>query len=113
MGRDELEGSGATADLGAEACAVRFEPMAVEVEVSPGQRVYDVAISLGLPLAQSCRGEGVCGRCGVRVKRGAAHLSREQGHERKRKLANRVDSELRLACLSTVHGPVVVTTDYW
>ncbi len=113
MGRDEPETVGATADMGAGSYPVRFEPMAVEVAVSRGTRVYDVAMALGLPLAQSCRGEGICGRCGIRVKRGAEHLSPEQAPERMRKRSNRVDADLRLACLSTVHGPVVVTTDYW
>lgn len=92
---------------------IRFEPMGVEVRVPAGRRVYDVAGELGLPLAQSCGGEGICGRCGVRVLRGTGCLSPEGRPERARKAANRIDPELRLACLTTVRGDVVVTTDYW
>jgi 2Fe-2S ferredoxin len=87
--------------------------MTAESAVSPGARVYDVAVELGLPLAQSCGGEGICGRCAVRVVCGAESLSVECASETHRKEANRVDPELRLACLSFIHGPVVLTTDYW
>ena len=128
--QDELEGAGGPERLGGApgrarlgdlpgepsegaVARLRFEPMGLEVVVPPGRRVYDVATALGLPLAQSCGGEGICGRCGVRVVRGGSALSPERGPERARKVANRVDPELRLACLTTVRGPVVVTTDYW
>jgi 2Fe-2S ferredoxin len=87
--------------------------MGVETRVPRGRRVYDVALELGLPLAQSCEGEGICGRCGVRVLRGVEFLNPEGKPERARKRANRLDASLRLACLTTVRGPVVLTTDYW
>lgn len=92
---------------------VRFVPMDVTVRVPPARRLYDVAMGAGLPLAQSCRGEGICGRCGVRVLEGQANVGPEGQPERRRKVDNRVDPTLRLACLTTVRGDLVVTTDYW
>ena len=97
----------------AEPYLVRFEPMGVACAVSRGTRVYDVAQALGLPLAQSCGGEGICGRCGIRAMAGAEHLSPERRPETHRKASNRIDPTLRLACLTTIRGPVVLTTDYW
>ncbi len=114
MGRKALETDARDADMVLDPSPrVRFEPMGVEVAVPRGRRVYDVAMANGLPLAQSCRGEGICSRCGVRVLRGAEHLSPERAPERMRKAANEVDRTLRLACLTTIRGPVVLTTDYW
>jgi len=106
-------GSGAADAWPSVEATVRFEPMGTEASVSQGTRVYDVAMRLGLPLAQSCSGDGVCGQCGVRVLRGAEVLGPEGQPERNRKAANRVSPTLRLACLTTVCGDVVLTTDYW
>ena len=114
MGRKKFDTDALKTDMGSDPTPrVRFEPMGLEVAVPRGRRVYDVAMAHGLPLAQSCRGEGICSRCGVRVLRGAEHLSPERRPERLRKAANKLDRELRLACLTTVRGSVVLTTDYW
>ena len=53
-------------------------------------------------------------RGGLRVLHAAPDaLSPERAPESARKSANRVDPELRLACLTVVRGDVVLTTDYW
>ena len=95
-------------------CRVRFEPFGRQVDVPRGRRLYDLATQLKLPLAASCGGEGICGRCGVRVyPSGQEALSPERPAETARKTANRIDPGLRLACLTVARGDVVVTTDYW
>lgn len=96
---------------GAGGFVVRFEPMGVVVAVPRGRRIYDLALAHGVPLAQSCGGEGICGRCGVRCLSG--ELGPEGKLERMRKADNRLDPALRLACMTTVRGDVVLTTDYW
>jgi len=95
-------------------CCVRFEPSGRQTDVPRGRRIYDLARAMGLPLAAACGGEGICGRCGVRVVSGKSDaLSPERGRERRRKEDNRVDPTLRLACLTVVRGDVTLTTDYW
>lgn len=95
-------------------CRVRFEPSGRQTDVPRGRRLYDLARSLDLPLAASCDGHGICGRCGMRVLEGLPDaLSPERPKEAARKRDNRVDTDLRLACLTVVRGDVVVTTDYW
>ena len=95
-------------------CRVRFEPFGRHVDVPRGRRIYDLAQQLDLPLAAACGGEGICGRCGVRVHTTAPDaLSPERPKETARKAANRVDPDLRLACLTVARGDLVVTTDYW
>ena len=104
-------------DWGRRTVRVRFVPAGVTVEVPVGRRLYDVAGALGLPLAQACEGEGICGRCGLVVCSGAAALSPESAREAYRKRANRVKPAVRLACLTRVakatDEEVVLTTTYW
>ena len=99
---------------GSASCRVRFEPSGRQIDVPRGRRLYDLARRLDLPLAAACGGEGICGRCGLRVLHAAPDaLSPERAPESARKSANRVNPELRLACLTVVRGDVVLTTDYW
>ena len=67
----------------------------------------------GLPIAEACGADGLCGRCGVRVIGAADALSEETGTEKDAKLRNRIDPALRLACLVQVAGDIDVTADYW
>jgi len=81
---------------------IRFAPSGRQVEVPAGTPLDEAARRAGLPLASSCRGEGLCARCGVRILRGAPHVAAEDAAERDAKRRNRVDPELRLACRVTV-----------
>ena len=67
----------------------------------------------GLPIAEACGADGLCGRCGVRVTEEAGALSEETETESRAKSRNRVDPALRLACLVRVTGDIEVTADYW
>ena len=99
--------------------AVRFlssagtdaEPL--EVRVEAGSTLIEAVGRAGLPLAQACGRDGLCGRCGVVVLEGSDSLSAESAEEREAKRRNRVDAEERLACLARVRGPVVATARYW
>ena len=92
---------------------VRFVPSGREVDVTPGTSLFDAARAAGLPVGSSCRGDGVCGRCGLRPVAGGEHLSPTTELERRVCRDNRIDPELRLSCLARVLGPVEVTADYW
>lgn len=78
-----------------------------------GTRLLDAVLAAGLPIAQGCRGESLCGRCGVRVTRGASALAAESATERDAKRRNRVEADLRLACCVSVTGDLEVTANYW
>jgi len=92
---------------------VRFFPSGTSVEVAAGTSLIEAVKRAGLPIAESCGADGVCGRCGVRVDGGADALSEETTTENRAKLRNRIDSSLRLACLTAVSGDIDVTADYW
>ncbi len=89
-----------------------FQPSGRVVRIAPGTNLLDAARSAGLPLAGACRGDGLCGRCGVRVSSGGA-LHPETEAETRAKRRNRVAPELRLACQLTPTCDVEVTATYW
>ena len=90
---------------------MRFRPSEQRVRVVPGTTLLDAARRAGLPVARACGGAGLCSRCGLRVLSG--RVSVESAEEARAKRANRVDAELRLACLARLEGDVVVTAAYW
>jgi ferredoxin len=92
-------------------CEVRFRPSERWVRVPQGTTLLEAARGAGLPVARACGGGGLCSRCGLRVLVGS--VSEESAAELRAKRANRVDPELRLACLARLEGDVVVTAAYW
>ena len=92
---------------------VTFLPAGITVSVDGRTTLLEAADRVDLPVGQSCRAEGICGRCGLRILAGAENLSREQPPEAQVKVANRVESELRLSCQARIQGPVTATADYW
>lgn len=63
-----------------------------------------------LPLAQSCRGVGVCGLCRVRV---SGTLAPPDALEAKLLARGDVTADERFACRARLSGDAVVTTSYW
>jgi len=90
---------------------IRCLPADVMVEVPAGTLLTDAIRAAGLPIATACGDELVCGRCGVRILRGA--VTPEKPVERRAKRRNRVPDSLRLACVIRVHGDLDVSADYW
>jgi ferredoxin len=92
---------------------VRFLPSGESVEVATDTILMEAVKAAGLPIAEACGADGLCGRCGVRVKGAAEALSEETEAESRAKTRNRVDPSLRLACLVRVAQDIEVTADYW
>jgi len=63
----------------------------------PGETVLDVVNRLGLPLGQSCRGEGVCRSCRIFLIRGHEHLTPLTELERRDRSLDH-EAGWRLAC---------------
>ena len=85
-----------------------------EVPVEPGETLFDALRRGGIPVASSCRGGVVCGRCVLRVLEGAAGLSPAEEEEAKVLEREGAGAESRLACRTSLSAAgVVVTTSYW
>jgi uncharacterized 2Fe-2S/4Fe-4S cluster protein (DUF4445 family) len=55
---------------------VRFHPHNREIQVAQGENLLKAAIAAGVYIQASCGGEGVCGKCKVRVEKGETESSR-------------------------------------
>jgi 2Fe-2S ferredoxin len=92
--------------------SVSFPGRGRSVRVAAGSLLIDAVREAGLPIAQSCGGEGLCGRCGVAIDR-AAKLSAETPAEQDAKQRNRIDPSLRLACRVAVESDLSIDAPYW
>lgn len=73
-------------------------------------------LAAGLPVASSCSGRGLCGRCAVEVLAGAEALEPMEGLEALVLRRNEVPTGHRLSCCCRVLDPdaeVRITTGYW
>jgi len=92
---------------------VRFLPSGRTLRVTPGTNLLQAARAAGLPIAQACGGEALCGRCAVRLVQGADAVAPETKREQESKRRNRVSAELRLACQVVPTADLEVTASYW
>lgn len=92
---------------------VRFAQFDRTVRAAAGTLVIDAVRGAGLPIASACRGDGLCGRCGVEIVAGAAELAPETPEEVRAKERNRIAPCLRLACRTRLVGDVSIAAPYW
>ena len=83
------------------------------VNVPSGTLLIDAVRSADLPIASACRGDGLCGRCGVTIVAGLEQVGGEAPDESRCKQRNRIDPQLRLACRIEVRADLSVTAPYW
>lgn len=90
---------------------VRCEPSGRVVEVPEGATLFAGLRSAEMPIASACAGDGICGRCGVRVLSGT--LAPPSPQELRVAERQRVAPGERVSCLVVPEGDLVVTTPYW
>lgn len=83
------------------------------LEVEAGVTLMKALLEAGIPVASSCDGDGVCGKCRMQVIDGAANLSQPTElelflHERHKLKANE-----RISCQSQVLGDIKINATYW
>ena len=85
-----------------------------DITVSPDATLMDSLLQLGLPVASSCRGEGVCTKCRLHVRELEPDATTpvtafEQG------LLDRIgaDPDERISCQTHVRGLIEVDANYW
>jgi ferredoxin len=90
---------------------VRFRPSGRTVRVPRGTTLLDAAHAAGLPAAQACGGDLLCGKCACTVASpGAAEASET---ERRTMERNRVDPGKRLACAVRIETDLEASAPGW
>jgi uncharacterized 2Fe-2S/4Fe-4S cluster protein (DUF4445 family) len=85
--------------------AVTFQPQGKTVRVRPGTRLIEAALEAGVELDMPCGGEGVCGKCRVVLRQG---IGPPGPAEEDAISAADLEQGMRLACQTTVRGPMTV-----
>ena len=94
-------------------CRILFLPSGLEARVAPGSNLLETARGAGLAVASACGADGICGRCGLEIVEGEDTLEPPSEREVRVRERNRIDPNLRLSCMLTVEGDLVVTAPYW
>ncbi len=94
-------------------CRILFLPSGLEARVAPGSNLLETARGAGLTVASACGADGICGRCGLEIVEGENTLDPPREREVRVRERNRIDPNLRLSCMLTVEGDLVVTAPYW
>ena len=89
------------------------KPNKSQLEIPAGSNLMKSLLDAGLPVASSCGGDGVCGKCNVEVLEGATNLSSEDFMEKDLKNRLKIPSTCRLSCQSVVNGDIKIDTTYW
>lgn len=83
------------------------------IQVPDNSILMKSLLDAGLPVASSCSGEGVCGKCHVKVIAGATNLSIETQEEQELREVHDVPKGNRISCQTTILGDVTLDTSYW
>ena len=68
----------------------------------------------GLPVASSCHGDGICGKCRIKIIEGAENLSPMNAREEVLRGQNpSIPRDARISCQTWVRGDVTVDATYW
>lgn len=81
--------------------------------VEDGSNLMQALTQKQVPVASSCRGDGICGKCVIQVKNGLKNLSTVTDLESKIKQKHFLKSNERLSCQCLVLGNIEITTKYW
>lgn len=88
------------------------------MEVPSGTILFEALREADIPIASSCQGELVCGRCKIKVLSGQENLSEMTTDEMRMNVRLSWENEskkiVRAACGARImEGTVELSTDYW
>jgi 2Fe-2S ferredoxin len=91
---------------------VKLNRASFDVEISTN--LMTALLDAGIPVASSCQGDGVCGKCALRVfaKTGTLIERTDQENQLLSK-SGRTQSDYRISCQFQVTQNILVDADYW
>ena len=92
---------------------IRFKKTRPALEVPAGANLMQALLDGGLPVASSCRGDGVCAKCRIQIFDGQSNLSPENETESFLRERHGIPKSERVSCQVQVQGDVTVDTPYW
>ncbi|HVK61066.1 MAG TPA: 2Fe-2S iron-sulfur cluster-binding protein [Bdellovibrionales bacterium] len=92
---------------------IHFEKTRQPLDVPEGTNLMKALLEGGLPVASSCRGDGVCAKCRIQIVSGKENLSPENDREKFLREKFSISRSERVSCQTEIRGDVTVTTSYW
>jgi len=92
---------------------IKFAKSGEIIEVEVGANLMHSLLESGRPVASSCGGDAVCGKCHIKIIEGASNLSPESDEEKDLKEINEIHKSERISCQTQVLGPITVDASYW
>lgn len=84
-----------------------------QIVVESGTVLMKCLLDAGLPVASSCHGDGICGKCRIIIVEGAENLSRVNALEQMLRARLKVPREYRISCQTLVWGDIKIDASYW
>lgn len=92
---------------------IRFKKTYPDLEVEPGAFLMEELLKAGLPVASSCHGDGICGKCRMQIVEGAENLSKINSVEQLVRERLNIARDYRISCQTRVMGDITIDTSYW
>jgi 2Fe-2S ferredoxin len=89
------------------------KPSIQSFTVSTEANLMQSLLDHDLPVASSCHGEGVCGKCKIKIISGAENLSAPNEIEVFLAAQNNLKPDERISCQTQVLGDIKIDTGYW
>jgi len=67
----------------------------------------------GLPVASSCHGDGVCGKCRIEILTGRENLSAMNETEKFLREKYQLPPSFRISCQTEILGDITIHASYW
>lgn len=92
---------------------IRFVKKFPDLNVESGAVLMEVLLLAGLPVASSCHGDGICGKCRIHILEGSENLTKIGPIEQIVRERLKVPREFRISCQTRVTGDILIDTSYW
>lgn len=83
------------------------------IKVIPGANLMKSLLEAEIPVASSCNGDGVCGKCRLQVTEGHEYLSAPNETEIFLKEKYQLRADQRISCQTFVLDDVEIDAGYW
>lgn len=84
-----------------------------EIPVARGANLMTSLLDQQIPVASSCGGDGVCGKCRIQILKGENHLTSANETEVFLAESNNLKKNERISCQTEVLGDIEIDTNYW
>ena len=78
-----------------------------------GANLMQALLAGGLPVASSCRGDGVCGKCRLLVEASPGAVATESDLEKSLRERHSIPAGFRVSCQVAILGDITVDATYW